>query len=400
MWVPRAAVVAFVACFGGAQAAGCETVLVEASGFATVAGYYYLVDTINGRAAYQGPDGAVLRYEKKDADETEGDQLNWGAKSWLLTDSWHILQGGLHRFGLVSSLSLGALSATQSWATREGGVGPVTVTCQECMSTPNWASGIDCAQSGATEEEGCAPEGWTCKAYALSQFCANGAVVAGQENMLGSAHSLPEENCCACGGAWAPTQDDVLAELKKNEASVTTLEDAIMQMTTKFTTAEQALINASNQAATARQGVIDLEADGFKSAMMIKNVSQFHALTKADLDLLKQDLKRSEGRATDLTSVTAESSGESEEVTNATVELEYLNRRIWEAADIKGNASVDVMVSKMKTTQKELDEFDVRVNGRLRELLSKRYRPGANEVRKALRGYRQSLGTEQSPADE
>ena len=56
--------------------------------------------------------------------------------------------------------------------------------------TPDWYNGCSCANGG---------QGLTCEEYVSKGWCADGAVVSGQEWALGAQFNYPEQNCVACG---------------------------------------------------------------------------------------------------------------------------------------------------------------------------------------------------------
>ena len=59
-----------------------------------------------------------------------------------------------------------------------------------CADTPNWYNGFNGANDG---------KGFTCPEYVTRGWCANGAVILGQEWAVGPQFNNPEQNCCVCG---------------------------------------------------------------------------------------------------------------------------------------------------------------------------------------------------------
>merc|ERR1712151_555642 len=71
---------------------------------------------------------------------------------------------------------------------------------KSCSDIPDWTNGYNCRAEGFRQSQKCEPDGWTCEAYELWNWCRDGNAIRGNEFALGEQLNKPEKHCCACGG--------------------------------------------------------------------------------------------------------------------------------------------------------------------------------------------------------
>lgn len=75
-----------------------------------------------------------------------------------------------------------------------------------CEDDVKWANGYFCQGEGKRESQGCTEAGWTCKAYELWGWCADGKVL--QDWSIGDHLKNPDAHCCVCGGGAQEAGED------------------------------------------------------------------------------------------------------------------------------------------------------------------------------------------------
>lgn len=264
-----------------------------------------------------------------------------------------------------------------------------------CYDTPNWASGIDCASSGATAADGCLAEGWNCTAYKSKGWCSGGQAVSGHESMVGVDNNYPENNCCECGGKFAPSVQDALNALKDTETQQTNIENAMTSLFEELSKAEAALVEASGNASQARLSIRLLRNKTMTTNLELANFSRETARLKAGLVQTGLDANLMVGTTESLVNHTNNTMEDSQELANPTLlnNLEAMNNRIWEASDISGENSIAETEKEVSDLVANATEVESEIGKKVRTLLVKRFKRGGDGLRAAVKELGQLQAT-------
>jgi len=366
----------------GAAAGVCDTLKII-TGFEPTSGTYTDVGVQNNRSIFMGPNGALLRFERN----TVLGDTNAGARNLIHGDGWMITQGDAYRYGFKTDKIVSNLGLDQDWYTQEGATNPVKINCESCLNTPVWANGADCRSEGSTEQDGCMFEGYNCQGYAKKGWCSDGMPVAGKEAFMGALMKWPEKHCCACGGAWEPTMEDVFKRLDEEQKSVSDFEAQVQKMHTMLGEAEVALVKTAGLVGKARKGLRDVENKTNTNELTLANMTRTLTTLKVAVELENTGLNRSLDAAKLLLIKSAgiKDSAEASAGDDTLAHLEVLNRRIFDASEPTGPTSILIAEGNMAVAEKEDREFRARLNMRSRNVLSKRFRYRVNNMRKVLK---------------
>lgn len=178
----------------------------------------------------------------------------------------------------------------------------------------------------------------------------------------------------------------LLGYLRENQAKVAQLEYSMELLKVRIGDAETAVVFASDRVTSTSRSLAKMEGQARANEHRIWNLTRKTALLASETDTSSQGLQqvKEQGQAT------GNATGDLEGMTDRILtrerltQLEDWNHWIWDAVDPTKPGSMDQLEAKAKDTEKNIQAFEEAVADKVRSVLVKRLRRGANGMRRAL----------------
>lgn len=212
------------------------------------------------------------------------------------------------------------------------------------------------------------------------------------------------------------TQSPEAAKIEMKEAiqlwrstsdSVKVLELSIAGLHEGLQTTENAIVAVAQNTTAARRDLFALERTSRTNQNRLVDLSTVNARLSSSLETSNSTLGEIGEEVGELANATGDMKALAKQMANKTAlaTLEKLNDKIWAATDPSDPNSVDAVEKRIKTAEEDANDFQGKLDRKVRVVLVKRLRRGGNGLREAVsdlgvRATEQDSGTSEDAAEE